>query len=58
MAERARALVTKRLEQYDEISRFLYEYDPAFEDADAGPEFIAGAEMVMERIRAIITPPE
>jgi hypothetical protein len=58
---RAKALeemARKRLTQYDEISAFLYYYDPAVEDADAGPEFIAGAEMVMERIRKIITPEE
>jgi hypothetical protein len=49
-------LIRERLERYDEISMFLYNYDPGVEDADAGPEFIAGAEMVMERIRKIITP--
>ena len=51
-------MARKRLTQYDEISMFLYNYDPAVEDADAGPEFIAGAEMVIDRIRKIITPEE
>lgn len=57
-ALKAREITIERLTKYDEISAFLYHYDPAVEDADAGPEFIAGAEMVMERIRHIITPPE
>lgn len=49
-------LVRERLIKYDKISEFLYNYDPAVEDADAGPEYIAGAAMVIERIRTIITP--
>lgn len=56
MAVAAANAVRQRLERYDEISMFLFNYDPVVEDADAGPEFIAGAEMVIERIRKIITP--
>lgn len=56
MAMAMEKLVHERLLKYDEISMFLYNYDPAVEDTDAGPEFIAGAEMVIEHIRKIITP--
>lgn len=58
MAMAMEKLVHERLLKYDEISMFLYNYDPAVEDADAGAEFIAGAEMVIEHIRKIITPDE